>query len=119
MAWTQRPSVRVDLPLEGRLDLNGSGGYETDWIESSEINTLRVSARFNNYGGGPSLVLEEGVHVAGSDYNGGPFIVRSKTLTVASGKAFEDIELGGRYFRFIAASGGANDYLYISARKVA
>lgn len=118
MAWVQRPTRREDLVLEDGFALDGSGGLEGGWMETSGFNRIRLVARFNNYSNGPSLSIEEGIHVTGGDYNGGPYIVRSQAVTLASGKGYAEFDLGCRYFRFVASGGGATEVLYLSVRSV-
>lgn len=123
MAWIQRPfGPSGNLVVETRISLDGSGNYDGDtnleWYDALDVDTLRVAVRFNNISGSPAFKVVEGMHVAGSDFNGGAFEVREHTVSLSSGHGYAELPLTARYFKFEISGGGASDYVYVSARSV-
>lgn len=113
MAWSFNPTHRRDINFELYEVMDGSGDYTTDWLESAEIFTIRVACSFN--GGTPTVRVDEGQYDSGA---GTPRLIRSQSVSVASGRGFAELDLTGRYFRLVVSGGLADNAFAATVRTV-
>jgi hypothetical protein len=109
------PTLRKDLCLELYEVLDGSGNYTGEWLETSEIFTLRVAALFN--GGSPTTRIEEGQFDTSAS-GGEPRVIRSRVVPFASNRAYVQIDLTCRYFRLTITGGSAEESFAATVRVV-
>lgn len=114
MAWTHTPGRRQDIIVELYEVLDGSGNYTGDWIETSDINTIRVACSFN--GGTPTVRVDEGQYDPSA--SGDPRLIRSQSIAFASLRAFGEVDLTARYFRLVVSSGSADNPFASTIRAV-
>jgi hypothetical protein len=92
---------RADLLAEIDTTLDGSGDYTGDWIDSSEIYSVRVL-----YSGvGTQALIQESAN-------------QTNVLSTSLPVGFGEVPITARYFRFAVDGGSANATLRATVRTV-
>lgn len=109
------PTRRVDILVEHYGDL--SSGYTSEWLETAEVNKIRVSLGINT-GGTPYLSIQEGIYSPDAS-GGGPVKVREVVVQVAANGfyAYKEIDISARYFR-VSVSALTDVNMQISVRGI-
>jgi hypothetical protein len=118
MAWTLEPIKRKDLALEGLKLLDGSGAWVSDWLDSSDVYTVRIAVFFLNSGTGTVQVEEAEFDDNASAGSSTPRVIRSQALTVTSSKGYAELYLTARFYRVNVSGGSSNNHVALTVRAV-
>lgn len=108
------PPRRNDLTVELFELLDGSGDYTGDWLDTSGVQSVRVSASFN--GGAPTVSIEEAQF--DTSHSGDPRVIRTQSVPVASLHAWAQLDLSARYYRLTVSGGSADNPFAATIRVV-
>lgn len=108
------PPRRTDLTVELFELLDGSGAYTGDWLDTSGVQSVRVSASFN--GGTPTVSVEEAQFDTGN--SGDPRVIRTQNVPVSSLRAWAGLDLSARYYRLTVSGGSADNPFAATIRVV-
>lgn len=119
MSFDEFPPQRGDLLVEGLKLLDGSGAWDSGFVDTEEVFSIRVVVFFLNGGSGAVQVQEaqwDG-DVAGASSS--PRVIRTQSITISSSKGFAQLDLSARYFKLVVSGGTADDHVNVTVRRVA
>ena len=101
-------AARPDILIEGYVNLDGSGNYNSPWFDSGGLTHVRLAANYASLNTSlSSFTLTEAAFIA-TDDDGSRVTVRNQTISVGGSFAYADLDLTGRYFRLAVSGSGDN-----------
>lgn len=94
---------RTDLPVEVSVTLDASGNYQSPWVDSGEVHSVRFVYSFSGTPA-PTVEIEQSMD--------GTTVTASGASSSSDGQQF----IAARYFRISAYGGGANAAFRASVR---
>lgn len=118
MGYETSPIPRPDLPLETLAALDGSGAYNSGWIDTGGVFTIRVAVFFLNGESGTVTIQEAAYEGTGEFADSSPRLVRTQSVPVSSSAGYAELDLTCRYFALAISSGDPDDYCSVTVRSV-